>query len=51
MWCTIKTIVHAVARNHGDAGGINSVAPVTVGTSLASLMKPTVDDAEMSFTF
>ena len=50
-WCTIKTIVHAVARSHGDAGSVNSAATVTVGTSLASLMKPKVDDAEMSFTF
>ena len=50
-WCTIRTIVHAVARSHGDAGSINSAATVTVGTSLASLVKPTVDDAEMSFTF
>ena len=48
-WCTLKTIVHAMARSHGDAGSNNSIATVTVGTSLASLMKPhprVVDDAE-----
>ena len=51
VWCTIKTIVHAVARSHGDAGSINSNSICWHQFSKLDEAPPTVDDTEMSFTF